>query len=78
MSSDWRIAYSVHVLTASGAAFAMLALIAAVERAWSEMFAWLILALIIDGIDGPIARRLNVAAVCRAGLAIRSTLWSIF
>jgi phosphatidylcholine synthase len=54
-------ALSVHLLTASGAVFAMLSLLAAVEGAWSGMFLWLLLALIVDGIDGPLARRFNVS-----------------
>src|SRR5215471_12686262 len=53
--------FVIHILTASGAALALLALIAAVDRAWSAMFLWLGLALIVDGIDGPLARRFDVA-----------------
>jgi len=53
--------FAIHILTASGAALALLALIAAVDRAWSAMFLWLGLALIVDGIDGPLARRFDVA-----------------
>ena len=54
-------AFAVHVLTASGAACALLALMAAVHAAWAEMFAWLGAALIVDGVDGTLARRLRVA-----------------
>jgi phosphatidylcholine synthase len=54
-------AFAVHVFTACGAACALLALIAAVRVQWPEMFAWLGLALIIDGLDGTFARRLAVA-----------------
>ena len=54
-------AFSVHVFTACGAACALLALIAAVSAAWTRMFLWLGLALIIDGVDGTFARRLRVA-----------------
>ena len=54
-------ALSVHLLTATGAVFAMLSLLAAVEAAWSGMFLWLLLALLVDGIDGPLARRWDVA-----------------
>ena len=54
-------ALSVHLLTATGAVFAMLSLLAAVEDAWTGMFLWLLLALIVDGVDGPLARRWNVA-----------------
>lgn len=53
-------AYSVHLLTATGAVFAILAMLAAVEAKWSLMFAWLVVAFIVDGIDGPLARRYEV------------------
>ena len=53
-------ALSVHLLTATGAVFAMLSLLAAVEGAWSGMFLWLLMALIVDGVDGPLARRWDV------------------
>ncbi len=56
-------AFIVHILTASGAALVLLALVAAVESRWAAMFAWLGVALIVDAIDGPIARRIRVAAV---------------
>jgi len=54
-------AFGVHLLTAVGAALALLSLFAAAERRWSLMFLWLGLALIVDTIDGPIARRVHVA-----------------
>jgi phosphatidylcholine synthase len=54
-------AFGVHVLTAIGAALALLSLFAAAERRWSLMFLWLGLSLIVDTIDGPIARRVRVA-----------------
>lgn len=54
------LAFSVHVLTASGAALALLALVAAVRGEWPLMFGWLGLALIVDAVDGPLARRLRV------------------
>jgi phosphatidylcholine synthase len=54
-------AFTVHVLTASGAAVALLALDAAVERNFSICFAWLGLALFIDGIDGTLARFAKVS-----------------
>ena len=53
-------AHSVHALTATGAVFAMFALLAAVETAWSWMFLWLLAALIVDGVDGPLARKYDV------------------
>jgi phosphatidylcholine synthase len=54
-------AFAVHVFTASGAACALLALIAAVHADWPRMFVWLGIALSIDGVDGTFARRLRVA-----------------
>jgi len=50
-------ALAVHLLTASGAVLAMFAMLAAVTEAWSLMFLWLVVALIVDGVDGPLARR---------------------
>jgi len=62
-SPQLAAAFSVHILTACGAACALLALIAAVNAAWMQMFLWLGLALVIDGVDGTFARRLRVAEV---------------
>ena len=56
-------AFATHGLTASGAAFALLALVAAAERNWPLMFVWLGIALVVDGIDGSIARAVDVARV---------------
>src|SRR5712672_2739900 len=53
-------AFSVHVFTAMGAGIALIALLEAVREHWAAMFAWLGAALIVDAIDGPIARRLDV------------------
>ena len=53
-------ALSVHLLTATGAVLSMLAMLAAVEEQWSLMFLWLVVALFVDGIDGPLARRYDV------------------
>lgn len=53
-------ALSVHLLTATGAVFAMLALLAAAEGKWAIMFLWLVVAFAVDGIDGPLARKYDV------------------
>jgi phosphatidylcholine synthase len=53
-------AFSVHVFTALGAGIALLALLEAVREHWAAMFGWLGVALVIDAVDGPMARRLNV------------------
>jgi phosphatidylcholine synthase len=55
--------FLVHILTASGAALAFLALIFATGEHWAAMFFCLGLALIVDGVDGPLARAFNVAEV---------------
>src|SRR6202047_5622439 len=54
-------AFPVHVLTALGAGIAQIALLEAVREHWAAMFAWLGAALVVDALDGPIARRLDVA-----------------
>jgi len=56
-------AFAVHVLTACGAALALLALIFATGGHWEAMFFCLGLALIVDGADGPLAREFKVAEV---------------
>jgi phosphatidylcholine synthase len=56
-------AFAVHLFTASGAFWALLALICAAERNWVGMFSWLGVALLVDGIDGPLARLAAVEEV---------------
>jgi phosphatidylcholine synthase len=56
-------AFSVHIFTALGAGVALIALLEAVREHWAAMFWWLGGALVIDGLDGPIARRLDVVRV---------------
>jgi len=56
-------ALSVHVFTALGAGVALLATLEAVREHWTAMFWWLGVALVIDGVDGPLARRLDVVNV---------------
>jgi len=53
-------AFGVHIFTASGAAVALLATIAAVQGRWMWMFSLLAIALVIDALDGPLARKINV------------------
>ena len=56
-------AFSVHIFTALGAGVALIALLEAVREHWAAMFAWLGVALVVDALDGPLARRLDVARV---------------
>ena len=55
----WRAAL-VHVFTALGSVCALFATLAVIDGAWERVFAWLGLALFIDGIDGTLARMANV------------------
>jgi phosphatidylcholine synthase len=55
------LAFSIHILTACGVGVALLALLAAVRNEWAVMFFLLGVQLVIDGIDGPLARAFNVA-----------------
>jgi len=54
-------AWAVHALTASGAVIGLLSLFAVIEGDARQALLWLGVALIVDGIDGPVARRLDVA-----------------
>lgn len=56
-------AASVHLLTATGAVLALLALRSVREGDWQMMFVWLGIALFVDAIDGPLARRVEVKTV---------------
>jgi phosphatidylcholine synthase len=59
MLNVW-LAALVHFFTALGAACGLLATLAVLAGAWEVAFAWLGLALIIDGIDGTFARLAKV------------------
>jgi phosphatidylcholine synthase len=53
-------AFGVHAFTALGAVLGFLALVAAAAHRWEDAFGWLGIALIVDGLDGPLARRIGV------------------
>jgi len=54
------LAYGVHVLTALGAALGLLALQAVFTGDLTQAFVWLGVALVVDAVDGPLARRFAV------------------
>ena len=56
-------AFAVHIFTACGAALALLALIFATGGQWAAMFFCLGMALVVDGVDGPLAREFKVAEI---------------
>ncbi len=53
-------AFSVHLFTALGAGLAMLAMLEAMAQDWAMMAIWLAIAFVVDGIDGPLARKFDV------------------
>ena len=55
-----RAGYILHVLTASGAAAGLVALQAVFNGQWREALLWLIVCQVLDGLDGPIARKIDV------------------
>ncbi len=57
------IAWLIHLLTALGAVIGMMALLAIFEGDYHASLWWLVLALFVDGIDGPLARHFNVTKV---------------
>ena len=59
-NSARRAGYALHVLTASGAVIGMLALQGVVDGEIRIALLWLIASQILDGLDGPIARGLDV------------------
>lgn len=59
-------ALAVHLFTATGAVFAMLAMLAAADGKWGLMFLWLVVAFAVDGADGPLARRYQVKSYAPA------------
>jgi len=55
-----RAAWAVHGLTASGVIVGFVALNAVIDGDPRAAILWLVVALLLDGIDGPIARKLDV------------------
>ena len=56
-------AWSIHLLTASGAVWGLLALAAVHAGSHREAFGWLGVALVVDGIDGTLARRIGISRI---------------
>jgi phosphatidylcholine synthase len=60
MSGHRSIALLVHLFTLSGVVLALLALEAVVRGDLPKAFAWLGLAFVVDGADGPLARHFRI------------------
>lgn len=61
--SSRAAAWAVHVLTMSGLVWASLATLATVHEEITWMWVWLLVALVVDGVDGTLARRTRVSEV---------------
>jgi phosphatidylcholine synthase len=57
------LAWGVHLLTASGVVWGLLSIRAVFLEAWVEAFAWMTVAVVVDGIDGTFARWVQVKRV---------------
>ena len=58
--SATRKAWGIHVFTATGAVCGLLGLLSVLDGSPRAAMLWLMGALVIDGIDGPMARRVDV------------------
>ena len=56
-------AWSVHLVTASGAIWGFLALVAIVQQEWLAAAAWMAIATFVDGIDGTLSRLMRVKQI---------------
>ncbi|MGE0768341.1 MAG: phosphatidylcholine/phosphatidylserine synthase [Hyphomicrobiaceae bacterium] len=52
--------YAVHAFTASGSVCALLAILAILDNRFEQAFGWLLIALVIDAVDGTLARAVSV------------------
>lgn len=60
MRSSADPAFLVHLLTAAGAGLGLLAGLAIAAGDWRAAFVWLGVAALVDGVDGPLARRVRI------------------
>ena len=59
-SQQRALAMSVHLGTASGALWALLSLEAIFVEDYRTAFFWMFLAMVVDSVDGPLARKIDV------------------
>ncbi|MCX6068931.1 MAG: CDP-alcohol phosphatidyltransferase family protein [Chloroflexi bacterium] len=55
------MAYGVHLFTATGAVWGLLALLAVFHHEWRMAILWMVLAMVVDGFDGMLARWAQVS-----------------
>lgn len=54
------LAWGVHLFTATGAIWGLLGLIAVFKHEWQQLILWMIIAMVVDGFDGMLARWADV------------------
>ncbi len=54
------LAWGVHLYTATGVVWGLLTLLAILERRYVDAYIWMIVAIVVDATDGPLARRFRV------------------
>ena len=54
------LAWSVHLLTGTGAIWGLLTILAIFEGSWRMVIFWIIVAMFVDGVDGMLARLFHV------------------
>jgi phosphatidylcholine synthase len=59
------LAWSVHLFTATGAIWGFLSLLAIFEENWRAAIIWMIIAMLVDGFDGMLARWFHVKEYAR-------------
>jgi phosphatidylcholine synthase len=57
------LAWGVHIFSASGVVMGLLALVAVVNRNWRGALLWLFVAVLVDTVDGKLARTIRVKEV---------------
>ena len=60
---DKALAWSVHIFTASGLLAGFMSILAINAKDWRAAMFWLLVALVIDGVDGTFARKFKVTEV---------------
>ena len=58
-----RVAWAIHIFTAIGIIAGFLALLSALDGSPRMALTWMTVAMVIDGLDGPIARKYEISAV---------------
>ena len=58
-----KIAWAIHIFTASGIIAGFLGLLSALDGSPRASLMWMTVAMVIDGLDGPVARKFEVSTV---------------